>query len=142
MGNNELKTKHQWKFVTAIGLVVILLGVLLNCASCGKVETTYGHLRVRNRDYIGGVESTEYGRWVVKQYDVKKDLNVSLRNTSDLTLNVTEVQEDIILVNFSTPIYQVDVGKTVDSITLIKGTSVSFITGDTTGLEVELEYED
>ena len=53
MGNNELKTKHQWKTVTVVGLVVIFLGVLLNCVSCGKVETTYGHLNVRNREYTG-----------------------------------------------------------------------------------------
>lgn len=137
-------------FMTLVLLLTLLLGCSSNTSSSDTSNSSnnlntssenIGKVNFKYRTYTGGIAGTDYGRWLSRRFDAAENEEIVLNNNG-LKGVISKVSDTEVVISFPFELLETSTQVMSENLVIQKGVKSSFITGNTDGYEIEIEYLD
>ena len=130
------------KFCRGVSIFVILTFFMILLSGCKSTSSeNIGKVNFKYRTYTGGIAGTDYGRWLSRRFDAAENEEIVLNNKG-LKGVISKVSDTEVVINFPFELFETSTQVMSENLVIQKGVTSSFITGNTDGYEIEIEYLD
>lgn len=130
------------KFCRGVLIFAILTLFMILFSGCKSTSSeNIGKVNFKYRTYTGGIAGTDYGRWLSRRFDAAENEEIILNNKG-LKGVISKVSDTEVVINFPFELFETNTQVMSENLVIQKGVTSSFITGNTDGYEIEIEYLD
>ncbi len=130
------------KFCRGVSIFAILVLFMILLSGCKSTSSEdFGKVNFKYRTYTGGIAGIDYGRWLSRRFDATENEEIILNNKG-LKGVISKVSDTEVVISFPFELLETSTQVMSENLVIQKGVTSSFITGNTDGYEIEIEYLD